>query len=272
MKTLIWIPVGHARSQRLTRKAAVAFTLIELLVVITIIAILAALLLPALAAAKERAKRVQCKANLRQIYIGNAAYAVDNDDRIIQARFDGTYFILNCLNPPETNAARMVNLVVQSNAPSVWTCSNIRHLPVYEPPGLNQWVIGFLYYGGITNWYNPLGTFRSPPSPVKLSQSKPHWVLAADPIMKINGVWGGLESGREFVYRGMPQHRGPRSMVPVGGSQVFADGSVQWANFRDMFFIHGWWNLNNRIAYVYQDPKDFPAQMQARLDQIRARP
>ncbi|MDW7979243.1 MAG: prepilin-type N-terminal cleavage/methylation domain-containing protein [Verrucomicrobiales bacterium] len=271
MKTLIWIPVGHARSQRLTLKAAVAFTLIELLVVITIIAILAALLLPALAAAKERAKRVQCKANLRQIYIGNAAYAMDNEDRLIQTRwYSPNYFVLNCLNPPETNAARMVNLVVQSNAPSVWTCANRPHLPVFEPQ-YPQWVIGFLYFAGITNWMNPLGTFPNPPSPVKLSQSKPHWVLAADPIMKINGVWGGLEPGREFVYRGMPQHRGPRSMVPTGGNQVFADGSVGWHKFEEMFFIHTW-ILNTRIAYVYQDPKDFPAQMQARLDQIRARP
>jgi prepilin-type N-terminal cleavage/methylation domain-containing protein len=62
------------------RTTARGFTLIELLVVIAIIAILAALLLPALAAAKRKAKLSQCTSNFHQVIMGSNIYANDSND------------------------------------------------------------------------------------------------------------------------------------------------------------------------------------------------
>lgn len=63
---------------RLPKTRIVAFTLIELLTVVAIIALLAGLLLPALATAREKGKRVSCASNLHQIGIALQSYASDN--------------------------------------------------------------------------------------------------------------------------------------------------------------------------------------------------
>lgn len=57
-----------------------AFTLIELLVVITIIALLLTILMPSLMRAKEQARGLYCRNNLRQMAVAASSYTLDNDD------------------------------------------------------------------------------------------------------------------------------------------------------------------------------------------------
>ena len=70
-------------------KTFAGFTLIELLVVIAIIAILAAMLLPALSAAKERAKTTQCLNDSKQLDLAWIMYTGDSNDRLVNNHSNG---------------------------------------------------------------------------------------------------------------------------------------------------------------------------------------
>ena len=122
-----------------------SFTLIELLVVIAIIAILAAMLLPALSAARTRARAATCISNLKQTYFVHRAYADDNDDMIIyDVRKEGCWF----------NAVREAGYTTKNDnqtfCPGLWPYGYPRQIT--SPSTAALYTYGMVYWADIVNY------------------------------------------------------------------------------------------------------------------------
>lgn len=227
-----------------TKSQRRAYSLVELLVTIAVLVVLASLLQPSLQRLMDSAQRVECSNHLKQIGLGSLTYAHDFDGVFPECRYKSVQIAFNVSEFEMLQAAGWAdeNKIVDAfNCPS-------RNFTTNKNDLFGQWIIGYQYFGGIETWRNPMGRFASK-SPVSLATAMPGWALAADTTSKIDGEWGG---GRSTAYADMPSHKLKNSVLPEGGNQLYADGSVSWSNFYDMYYLHSWSGGSTRTFYFYQ--------------------
>ena len=219
-----------------------AFTLIELLVVIAIIAVLMAVLMPSLRRAREQARSITCRANVRSLVMAWLMYKDANDDRLVSGHTNATGWVRNPVGGAGSTIQAKLDAI---EAGTLWPY--VEKLEVYRCPSdkrknspQHQFAYRTYSIAGGLNGVNRDGRWEIIPAltyaDVKRPASKYVFLAECDPRGYNNGSWVMYPRRREWVDPFGIFHRGNSSTLG------YADGHVAMQPFRDKGLIE--WNLS----------------------------
>jgi len=280
---------GQGNRFTMTRPHTAAFTLIELLVVISIIAILIAILLPALTATRETARRISCASNFRQWGIALNSYSTENDEEVMrmaattgggQPGFNpNPHFVWIDHNSPSDvryfsieNMKEYISGIYEDEQRlgSMWYCPSA-DVPGMEAMTTNIWrnvlssgtpdrvtFASYAYYGRVDTF--DVSTFEDP-SELTEDRLMPDRVIMADVLYRERNNHGwfynhGLRGPSYLSHLSSPTTFGVPDMTGI--NRLYGDGHVKWKSrsaFNDVLAMGVWGDTTN--PHTIGDPANF---------------